>query len=267
MSWRFKLIESKKIIEAALKEGVNPCVAYSGGKDAIVTAHLLAQYGITSAIGDLTFYFPKQAEDARRYAKEQSLDVTYVETIDWETLKRYPEAYFPQDLKKNKYLGIKLRQWRSIPMGVKQKETNMVFYGRRIGENNAPKDMQFMSKHKFWAVYPIRKWTTLEVWEYMRDHKLRIPWIYRTKFSRYLNNAPWITLIGSRTWCWQLVYETDPSVVEEAARQGLQDAKDFLKLAPNDPARFTNALGKSWFVNESSTINPHEVYGIPTPVI
>lgn len=265
MSWQERLGPTKQLIEEVLPGFSAPAIAFSGGKDSIVVAHILKQYGVKAAILDLSFYFPKQKVDAAQYADELGLEWIEVETITWDYLRKHPEAYFPQDLKKNKYKGIAQRQWKSIPKGAKQLGSDIVVFGRRLAENHTPDYVVSSKNRDYCSFYPIRDWSTLEVWEYMRDHGLRIPWIYGTPFGRWLNNAPWITLIGSRYWCWQNVYDTDPETVYEAAREGLKDAIEFLKMDKNDPRLQNNDLGRSWFSKESSTISPYDVYGIPNP--
>lgn len=263
MAWQDKIGYTMGVIRACIgRSGPDCAIAFSGGKDSIVVAHIAAQMGIRKAIVDRTFYFTKQHNDITRYAEELGLECVFPETITWKHLLANEEMYFPQRADK-KYLSVSMRQWKSIPKGAKELGSKTLLYGRRLGENNASSDFM-VGRNGYGIALPIRTWTTLEVWEYMRDNNLRIPWVYRTKFAEYLNNAPWITLIGSKQWCWQVVFDTEQAVVHEASERGLPSAKTFFELGPGHPERETNTFPQSWFSKASSVVSPYSIYGLDT---
>lgn len=208
--------ESIKTLKQALYKSGNPVVAYSGGKDAIVVAHMANKLGVKNFVCETSFYFKQQLESIKSISEKLGLNVTYKCGLPKDWLKRNPKAIFSNDTKYRAYLYA-IRQQKTVKRFAKEIGADLQIFGRRTEENSVPKSI-YKTKSGL-QCHPIRDWSTYEVWNYFEKHKIPIPFIYSQEFSKSTGNAPWYTInpdhVGGVNECWRIVRKIEPSLNPE----------------------------------------------------
>ena len=143
-------------------------LAYSGGKDSIVVAHLAAQLGIKDSICEISYCSPLQVSDFKKTAAQLGLSVTYKDSLSWEWLAKHPKWIHGSLKEAGGFYS--LRQQRTIKRHAIKEAYKGVIYGRRTEENTVRAPI-YQTKDGLTHCHPIRDWSTAEVWAHI--HKRR----------------------------------------------------------------------------------------------
>lgn len=197
-------------IEKTLAMFSNPIVAYSGGKDGFVAAHLCnTVWPNIRMVCETSFYFKKQIENIKEVAARHKFNVQYVNTLPDAWLLKHPEIIFAKD-KKIRAFSFQHRQHRSIRMYALEVRADVSIYGRRTEENTVPKKLY---KTKAGPQYhPLREWKLTDIWAYFDSINEPRPFIYSTRFGINAGNAAFYSLKRkgmTMDECWQIINEVD----------------------------------------------------------
>lgn len=203
-------------IQSFLAQAKKPLIAYSGGKDGNVAAHLMYRHGVFQCVCEMSFYFQQQKDDIRAFAEEQGFQVDLVEYRDWKWLANHPEFLFTDDAKQRSRAYAQ-RQQRTAKKYAKDHGHDAIVFGRRVQENSV-KASKYM-KDGLLYFHPIREWKESDVWDYFEYVGMRKPWVYTIQFGRWRGNAPFYAVrpsdIGSKEKAWEYVMSVDPSITPE----------------------------------------------------
>ena len=213
MNLQQKIQDSLRIIEQAstLGQGV---LAYSGGKDGIVTGHLVNQIiKDIPMICETSFYFPEIIEDTKIIADQLNFNVTYNDSLSDKWLRNHPEYLFAE-CNKIKARSYFVRHQKTMKSFAKSKNADVTFTGRRTQENCVKAEI-YKTKNNGMQCHPLRAWTTKDIWEYMETEGIFKPRIYNTQFGSLVNNAPFYALKpsqceGSKSIAWNIIREASP---------------------------------------------------------
>ena len=213
MTYEEKLQEAEAIMRSALKLG-KPIVAYSGGKDGAVVAHLVnkAVQGV-DMICELSYYFPEQIEDVRLFAKEQNWNVHWTDSLSKDWLANNPKFLFASDAA-IRSRSFSIRHQKAMKKKALEIGATVTFTGRRTEENFVPKAI-YDTKKNGWQCHPLRRWREADIWRYFKENDMRIPWIYSTPFAPLSGNSPFYSLskklLGNDLdKCWDIIRRTSP---------------------------------------------------------
>lgn len=220
--------ESHRIIRAALtRHATKAVIAFSGGKDALVTAHLLRRYGITEAVCETSLYFTKQTTDVYRCAVHMGLRVAYYNRFPMAWLAAHPEYIFMTDTKLRSTF-FKIRQQDTVRRHAEIMDCDVVFFGRRLQENSVKSPLY--EKAGVWQCHPLREWRTEDIWSYFATFGLTIPWIYSTAYGRVEGNGPFniLSVTGTRQEAYDVIYGIEPNIIDHMANVGIEEAQAYL---------------------------------------
>lgn len=218
-----RLIDRAVQIVAELQTvAVRPILAYSGGKDSLVVAHIIQQAGlmpsIHSAVCETSFYMQRQLEDIQDIAQAFTCDVIYKDSLDWSWLRQHPEVVFSNDPTIRGW-SFAQRHQKSVADYAREHKADAIVFGRRTQENTVPSHLYYRKQVQHWSCHPIREWTTDDVWEYIQLYNVRVPWIYSNDFGKHAGNAPFYTLrarsMGGVDQAWDLITSLDPTITKE----------------------------------------------------
>lgn len=165
-------------------------IAFSGGKDSIVMAHLVRRtVSIEDAVCEVSFAFDRDIADYQRIAYMLGLRCEFVTGLDMAWLKRNQHLMFA-DLKAQGELYAK-RQQATVKRHAQAGQYTGVLFGRRREENTVPRWL-YQTKDGRWQCHPIYDWSTLEVWQYIEQHGLEYPGIYNSPIGKLEGADPWI---------------------------------------------------------------------------
>lgn len=209
-----KLAKSKRVLcefaSSFPKEKL--LVAYSGGKDSIVVAHLAAQLGITDAVCEISYCSPLQVADFKKTAAQLNLNVTYKDSLSWEWLANHPKWIHGPLSEAGGFYS--LRQQRTIKRHAAQEKYQGIIYGRRTEENTVKAEI-YQTKDGKNHCHPIRSWTTAEVWAYIHAHQIHYPGIYDHPIGKKEGNTP-LNRLPQEHWSnpWAALHSYDPTYVQ-----------------------------------------------------
>ena len=202
---------AKGVLRKALQQSKKQIIAFSGGKDAIVTAHIAAQLGIHEAVCETSFYFQRQLDDIKKMANILGLNVHWENRLDLAWLRKNKRVIFSSDSKVRSWTYAE-RQQKTIRKFSEANNFDCQIFGRRTEENTV-KDVLYKTAAGL-QCHPIRSWSTEMVWEYMKIHNLPVPWIYSTRVAEHGGNGPFYSMqaknYGGEEACWQIVSSLDP---------------------------------------------------------
>lgn len=210
--------------ERALAKAKKPLIAYSGGKDSIATALILAKhFGVRDAVCENSWYFDVHIEDSTKIAKQIGLRCAFVDSYPgMDFLVKRPEFIFAQSGKVKAKLYA-LRHWRTISRHAEEGGYDLIAFGRRLGSNSV-KDWLYEARGRL-QFFPIREWMESQVWAYIHANGIETPRLYALgrQQEREHGVTPWTSLPG-----WKEVYEIQPNIVEAAAKY-FPEAERFLE--------------------------------------
>jgi 3'-phosphoadenosine 5'-phosphosulfate sulfotransferase (PAPS reductase)/FAD synthetase len=221
-----KLDRSMAILTEFAMEQPKVVIAFSGGKDSIVAAHLARRVGIRDAVCETCFCFPQQVKDFKASAEQLGLAATYYESLSWEWLAKNPRWCMGTIKEAGQFYA--LRQQRTIKRHALQHGYDGVVYGRRTEENTVKAPI-YQTADGLWHCHPIRDWTTAEVWAYIRKNELLYPSIYDHIIGKTEGNTP-INRLPPEHFPdpWPVIHSYDPTMVTRFAVFN-DDAKAFLE--------------------------------------
>jgi 3'-phosphoadenosine 5'-phosphosulfate sulfotransferase (PAPS reductase)/FAD synthetase len=218
-----RLIDRAVQIVAELQNvAVRPMLAYSGGKDSIVVAHIIKEAGlmpfVDAAVCETSFYFEKQLEDIRHLADALEWNVTYKNSLGWDWLRQHPEVIFANDSRTRGWDAFQ-RQQKSMADYARKNHNDAIIFGRRTQENTVPSHLYYLQSKRTWSCHPIREWTTQDVWDYFNLFNIPIPWIYTTTHGKHSGNSAFYSIranaVGGVDKAWELVTALDPTITKE----------------------------------------------------
>lgn len=202
--------KTREEIKSVLNKFKNPVIAYSGGKDGFVVAHLCNEiYPNIKMICETSFYFPKQIQNIKEISSKYKFNVTFTDSLNDEWLKKNKEIIFTND-KKLRSFSFQIRHQSAIKKFVKKVNGDITIFGRRTEENTVPKKL-YTTKNGY-QFHPLREWLEQDIWNYFKLINEPKPFIYQTKFGKIEGNAPFYTLKRgsmSLSECWEIINEID----------------------------------------------------------
>lgn len=212
-----------------------PLIAFSGGKDSIVAAHLARTViGAADAVCEVSFAFRRDVLDYRRIALELGLNCRFTDSLDMDWLRRNQHLLFA-DLTNQGELYAR-RQQAAVRRHANRLGFDGVIFGRRREENSVRAPLYQTSDGR-WQCHPIMDWSTAHVWQYIDQHGLGYPGIYDTPIGQLEGADPWIGVSMSnaarRGWNgYDLIWSYDPTPLfmiaswHEPTRRYLESRRD-----------------------------------------
>lgn len=197
-------------IEQTLAKFRNPIVAFSGGKDGFVVAHMCSKVMPNiKMVCELSFCFEEQVRNIKEIATRHKFNVTYVNGLTDEWLLKNKNVIFTND-SKARGRSFQQRQQKTVNEFAKQCNADISIFGRRLEENTVPK-MLYKTKNGY-QYHPLREWTETDIWNYFEYVNEPKPFIYSTRFGQMEGNAPFYSMQrGNMTTaeCWNIINEVD----------------------------------------------------------
>lgn len=218
--------DSLAILKQLLARSKRNIIAFSGGKDSVVTAHLCSMFGINEAVNESSFMFDKCKKETREIAHEMSLKLTVLDSLGWDWLKRNPQYCEPNMKLQSRLYAV--RQQKSIKGYSSLYKYTGVIYGRRHQENTVKAPL-YCLKNGQHQCHPLADWTTDDIWAYIAAKELRTPSLYNTEIGQKEGYTPYLLPPEHFGGCvWRAIYDYDPSVVKQFATF-YEPAKAYLK--------------------------------------
>lgn len=209
-----KLLASRRILAdfVAGKDKDKILIAYSGGKDSIVVAHMAMELGLTKAVCEISYCSSKQISDFKKTAGQLMLDVTYKDSLSWDWLARHPQWVHGPLAKAGGFYA--LRQQKTIKSHAAKGNYQGVIYGRRTEENSVRAPV-YQTKDGMNHCHPIREWKTHEVWAYIHANNIHFPGIYHHPIGKKEGNTP-LNRLPQEHWPnpWATLHSYDPEFVK-----------------------------------------------------
>lgn len=217
---------SRRILTEFLMDHPNVVIAFSGGKDSIVAAHLASKLGVRDAVCETSFCFAQQIRDFRTSAEQMGLSVAYRNSLTWEWLAKHPRWVMTPLAEQGQFYA--LRQQRTVKTYAKDNRFEGIIYGRRTEENTV-KAPVYSTADGLWHCHPLRDWKTGEIWAYIRQHGLHYPTIYDHVIGQKEGNTPFNILPPEHfPDPWAAIHDYDDTVVPRFAEFNA-DARAFLE--------------------------------------
>ena len=207
-----KIAHAHEIIKYALSQSKKPFVAYSGGKDGLIVAHMVTQHQPKiKMVCETSHTFETIIQDIKSIAEHYNFNVEYLSSLTDEWLIKNPQFLFTSEGKHIKNYCSQ-RQQRTLKKFQKKGGYDLTFTGRTKYDNNVKAEI-YDTKHKLQA-HPIRDFTDQDVWSYFKKTGLRVPKIYKTKFGEKTGNSPFYSMGYKNKGlsidkCWEAVNEID----------------------------------------------------------
>ena len=199
--------DAKNTLEQALSQSSSPLIAYSGGKDSIVIAHLCRSLGVRESVCDISFTFSKQRDSVRELADFLDIDVEYKAHLDLDWLRNHKHALFSTESVVRSWF-FSQRQQRTVKLAAKEKGSDLSIFGRRTEENSVPSKLY--STKAGMQCHPIREWREHHVWEYFEKYSIPVPYMYTTELGKRQGNTSFVS-VNPKKWgnsvekCWDIV--------------------------------------------------------------
>lgn len=204
-------IQALVSLKSALKKSQRPLVAFSGGKDSLVVAHMAKKLGVKDYVCETSFYFQTQLDSIKVVASEMKLQVAYKNSLSLDWLKKHKQVIFSTDSKIRGW-SFAVRQQATVKKHARKINADCCIFGRRT-EENCVRKVCYTTKSGL-QCHPLKDWKTADVWQYLAKYKISTPWIYKTEFGKFEGNAPFYALNPRTTnlsisQCWSLVFNMD----------------------------------------------------------
>ena len=219
------LAEARAVIVELEATGERPLLAFSGGKDSIVSCHIARSFGHRRAACDTSLVFLRSIADSRMIADALELKVTWIDRFGRDLPARDSRWLFPPTKKAGGLYA--LRQQKTVKLHAKRHGYGAIIYGRRKAENTV-KSPLYRLKSGLLQCNPIRNWSLEQVWTYIRDHELPTPAIYNDSIGQKYGAIPWSLMNAEwlRHWkadatlddVWRMIGEFDLATLQEQAR-------------------------------------------------
>ncbi len=188
-----KVAEARKIIDGWLPTVKSPLIAFSGGKDSIVLAHLLSQhYGVTDAICANSYWFHRTDADVRTsVVPALGITVTYWDRLgaQWIFQRDNRKYLWPTD---SRVFGqfYSLCQQSTVKRHALGNGNDAVLYGRRKQENVVVAST-YRTADGLENCFPLFSWRHEHVWTYIRRYELPTPSIYEYELGSKEGCTSW----------------------------------------------------------------------------
>ena len=197
-------------IESVLSKYTKPLVAFSGGKDGFVVAHMCNKIKPNiNMICETSFYFPKQLANIQQTAARHNFNVHYTHTLPDEWLVKNSHVIFANDPKIRSF-SFHSRQQRAVKTYAASLGADITIFGRRSDENHVPNKL-YVTKHGT-QYHPLRAWKEDDIWNYFKHINEPKPLVYTVRFGQLAGNAPFYSLRkrdNSYAECWDIINEID----------------------------------------------------------
>lgn len=170
---------SHEVMRWVRKTVRKPLIAFSGGKDSIVLAHICSQYGYDVSVRDNALTFYRVERQVREIAMRLFLNLVNIDRLgrDWPFYPMHRKYLFPDTKVQGQFYQI--AQQTTIRRFADRGGFDGVMMGRRRQENCIPSQI-YRNSEGVWQIMPLAHWTHEEIWSYIRHHRLAAPDIYET---------------------------------------------------------------------------------------
>jgi 3'-phosphoadenosine 5'-phosphosulfate sulfotransferase (PAPS reductase)/FAD synthetase len=180
-----------KVVQTALCTVRKPLLAFSGGKESVVLAHICARHGIDVAVRDNALTFHRVEKQVMSSVVGcLNMRLTNVDRFgrDWVFRPGNRKFLFPETGMQGRFFQI--AQQATVKRYAARGRYDAVFLGRRRQENCVPAQM-YRTSDGVLQVMPLAFWTVEEVWSYIHKYRLAVPDIYDTKVGLEDGCTPW----------------------------------------------------------------------------
>lgn len=208
------LIESaRRCIELLLSQSQRNIIAFSGSNDSIVAAHIASEYGITEAVCEVSFCFPRDVTEYVKIGAQLGLNIEWAHRLDMAWLKAHQEMMFAED----QGAFYAHRQQASVRETIKKRGLTGAIFGRHKQENTVPSAV-YRNKNCIWSCHPLIDWKTEHVWQYIEQNGLPYPSIYNHLIGKLEGTDPFVGISAKKAQEYghnhfDLIYDYDPSVL------------------------------------------------------
>ena len=172
---------SKSFAAQELEKNKNAVISFSGGKDSLVLAHLLEDYGLKNVLIDTTIEFPETYRFIEKL-KNKGWDIE-VARAEKSFFKLLPQKGYPE--RRNRWC-CKTQKFEPFENYLKQHfgDTEvLVFGGERRWESLYRMNEPFKRKHAHitnqYSVHIMLDWTAMDSWMYIWKNNLPVNEIYQ----------------------------------------------------------------------------------------
>jgi 3'-phosphoadenosine 5'-phosphosulfate sulfotransferase (PAPS reductase)/FAD synthetase len=207
--------ESVAIIREFTSVSGRNIIAFSGGKDSIVTAHLCRQHGILKSITEQSFMFTRSLSQTKAIGKSLGLDMAFESGLSWEWLEDNQAFCAPPMHLQSKLYAM--RQQKTVKRMAKVNGFTGVAYGRRLQENTVKASIYQTADGQF-QCHPLRTWKTQDIWTYIHSNKLSFPDLYQHEIGKKEGFTHFLLPPEHFDGCvWKAIYNYEPAVVQRMA--------------------------------------------------
>ena len=205
--------EAKDVLQDLKDRSGKNIIAFSGGKDSVVAAHLASSMGMKDAVSEMSFQFKTATEDVKTIANHLGLNVEYRTGLSMDWLKRNPKYIYAES--KLQAQIYSMRQQRTVKNYAKESGCTGIVFGRRTEENSVNSEL-YALKSGVWQCHPLRNWKTTDIWAYIHSNHLPYPRLYHSEIGMKEGFTPYLLIPSNfpNQNVWRPIYDVEPGVVK-----------------------------------------------------
>lgn len=210
-------------------KGKKAALAYSGGKDSIILAHLCQQAGVKDSMMGLSdLEYPAFEAWVQEHKPEGCQILRSAQDLAW--LAKHPEMLFPAT---SAHTGrwFAIVQHKAQEDYYRQQGLDLLILGRRRADGNHTGPEGIYTNGRGITRYsPLYAWPHEMVLAGIHYNQLALPPIYAWKDGYTQGTHPWPARarMADSAQGWQEIFDIDPAIVHQAATV-IDSAKAFLE--------------------------------------
>lgn len=205
-------------------------LAFSGGKDSLVLAHLVRRLGIQMPVFSVVcVLFPEEEADVREGSHYLGIMPYFHKELTPDRMAKVGEKFLPPAKHANTILYAHRHQ-PAIDRYAKACHHDLVLFGRRRGENTVTSAYYQRKGFPYHSFHPLREWQPDDIWNYIRKHDIWFPRCYRQGAKQL---RTWVSFLidaysKQPETAIEKLYQRWPPAVEQLASH-YSPARDFLR--------------------------------------